>query len=70
MHPPHSAPPRRAQDRAQAVATSIVHAILCHLQKHWLAQVLELRDQVAQTLRDEFHDLQRITRDEIRPNDE
>jgi hypothetical protein len=65
----NSAPQRGAQDRAAAVATSILHVTFLHLQAHWTKQVPQLRDQIAATLRDEFSDIARMTRDDIRESE-
>ena len=58
-----------AQDRAAAVATSILAEVSRHLQEHWTEQMRELRDQIAATLRDEFSDIARQTRDDIRDSE-
>jgi hypothetical protein len=70
MHPSNSEPPRGTQDRASVVATDILSAVFQHLRDHWVSNINPgLRSEIAAILRDEFTDIARMTRDEIRESE-
>jgi hypothetical protein len=63
-----------APDRAAIAAASITLIVASALRK-WhatgdLATLAKVRAEITATLRDEFHDIARMTRDEIRLNDD
>jgi hypothetical protein len=57
----NSGPPRGVQDRASVVATTILSTILRHLADH-----PELHSEITALLRDEFADVARMARDDVR----
>ena len=52
------------QDRASVLATTLISIVVRHL------RTPELHAEIAQTLREEFHDIARQARDETRPSGE
>jgi hypothetical protein len=55
---------RYPQDRASVLATTLISIVVRHL------RTPELHAEIAQTLREEFHDIARQARDETRPSGE
>jgi hypothetical protein len=60
----NSGPVRGVQDRASVVATTILSTILRHLADH-----PELHSEITALLRDEFADVARMARDDVRENE-
>lgn len=60
-------------DRAKVVATNVLQVVLRHIVCHWNdshpIEMSTLREQVAETLRDEFADLARQVANERNPPD-
>ena len=52
------------QDRASVLATALLNILVRHL------RAPEVHAEIAQTLREEFHDIARQARDETRPSGE
>lgn len=52
------------QDRASVLATTLISIVVRHL------RAPEVHAEIAQTLREEFHDIARQARDETRPSGE
>ena len=55
---------RYLQDRASVLATTLLSLLVCRL------RAPEVHAEIAQTLREEFHDIARQARDETRPSGE
>ena len=55
---------RYPQDRASVLATTLISIVVRHL------RAPEVHAEIAQTLREEFHDIARQARDETRPSGE
>jgi len=53
---------RYPQDRASVLATTLISIVMRHL------RAPEVHAEIAQTLREEFHDIARQARDETRPS--
>ena len=62
--PDRSEMTRYPQDRASVLATTLISIVVRHL------RTPELHAEIAQTLREEFHDIARQARDETRPSGE
>jgi hypothetical protein len=62
--------PPCTRDFAAVLAATILHVTFLHLQQRWLEGVPELKNRVANIIREEFaaHRLQDLN--DIRPNDE
>jgi hypothetical protein len=63
-HEPRSEMTRYPQDRASVLATTLISIVVRHL------RAPEVHAEIAQTLREEFHDIARQARDETRPSGE
>ena len=62
--PDRSEMTRYPQDRASVLATTLISIVVRHL------RAPEVHAEIAQTLREEFHDIARQARDETRPSGE